>query len=86
MRQTLGFGFSEDVYDRAMQVGLRGEHPLEGQKVSELKYKDLRIPINSIGKVPISQCRRRVTFVYICALESLMRPPDINFQHREMMH
>ena len=38
---TLGSGFSEDVYDRAMQVGLRlAKIPYEGQKVIELKYKD----------------------------------------------
>lgn len=39
--RTLGSGFSEDVYDRAMQVGLRLAHlPYEGQKVVELTYKD----------------------------------------------
>ena len=39
--RTLGSGFSEDVYDRAMQVGLRlAKIPYEGQKVIELKYKD----------------------------------------------
>jgi GxxExxY protein len=39
--RTLGSGFSEDVYDRAMQVGLRlPKIPYEGQKVIELKYKD----------------------------------------------
>jgi GxxExxY protein len=39
--RTLGSGFSEDVYDRAMQVGLRLAKILyEGQKVIELKYKD----------------------------------------------
>jgi GxxExxY protein len=38
---TLGSGFSEDVYDRAMQVGLRlASIGYEGQKVIELKYKD----------------------------------------------
>ncbi|PYV78396.1 MAG: GxxExxY protein [Acidobacteria bacterium] len=38
---TLGSGFSEDVYDRAMQVGLRlAKIGYEGQKVVELKYKD----------------------------------------------
>jgi len=38
---TLGSGFSEDVYDRAMQVGLRlAGISYEGQKVVELKYKD----------------------------------------------
>ena len=38
---TLGSGFSEDVYDRAMQVGLRlAKIGYEGQKVIELKYKD----------------------------------------------
>jgi GxxExxY protein len=38
---TLGSGFSEDVYDRAMQVGLRlAGIPYESQKVVELKYKD----------------------------------------------
>ena len=39
--ETLGSGFSEDVYDRAMQVGLRlAAIGYEGQKVVELKYKD----------------------------------------------
>lgn len=39
--KTLGSGFSEDVYDRAMQVGLRlANIAYEGQKVVELKYKD----------------------------------------------
>src|SRR5262245_43666799 len=39
--RTLGSGFSEDVYDRAMQVGLRlANIRYEGQKVVELKYKD----------------------------------------------
>lgn len=39
--KTLGSGFSEDVYDRAMQVGLRlANIRYEGQKVVELKYKD----------------------------------------------
>jgi GxxExxY protein len=39
--RVLGSGFSEDVYDRAMQVGLRlGKFRYEGQKVVELKYKD----------------------------------------------
>ena len=38
--KTLGSGFSEDVYDRAMQVGLRlAKIGYEGQKVVELKYK-----------------------------------------------
>jgi GxxExxY protein len=38
---TLGSGFSEDVYDRAMQVGLRlARIGYEGQKVVELKYKE----------------------------------------------
>src|SRR5438094_8892137 len=38
--KTLGSGFSEDVYDRAMQVGLRlAKIGYEGQKVVE-KYKD----------------------------------------------
>jgi len=39
--QSLGSGFSEDVYDRAMQVGLRlvGVE-YESQKVVELKYRD----------------------------------------------
>ena len=37
----LGSGFSEDVYDRAMQVGLRlAGIEYESQKVVELKYKD----------------------------------------------
>lgn len=39
--RVLGSGFSEDVYDRAMQVGLRlGKFRYEGQKVVELNYKD----------------------------------------------
>src|SRR5207244_1486283 len=39
--KTLGSGFSEDVYDRAMQVGLRlAKIGYKGQKVVELKYKD----------------------------------------------
>jgi GxxExxY protein len=39
--KTLGSGFSEDVYDRAMQVGLRlAKIGYEGQKVAELKYKE----------------------------------------------
>ena len=39
--RVLGSGFSEDVYDRAMQVGLRlAQIKYEGQKVVELKYKD----------------------------------------------
>jgi len=37
--RVLGSGFSEDVYDRAMQVGLRlARIKYEGQKVVELKY------------------------------------------------
>lgn len=39
--RVLGSGFSEDVYDKAMQVGLRlAGFKYEGQKVVELKYKD----------------------------------------------
>lgn len=39
--QSLGSGFSEDVYDRAMQVGLRlAGIKYESQKVVELKYRD----------------------------------------------
>ena len=39
--RSLGSGFSEDVYDRAMQVGLRlGGIKYESQKVLELKYRD----------------------------------------------
>src|SRR2546428_5336461 len=39
--ETLGSGFSEEVYDRAMQMGLRrAKIGYEGQKVVELKYKD----------------------------------------------
>ena len=39
--RTLGSGFSEDVYDKAMQVGLRlAKIRYESQKVVELKYKD----------------------------------------------
>jgi len=39
--RTLGSGFSEDVYDKAMQVGLRlAKIKYESQKVVELKYKD----------------------------------------------
>jgi GxxExxY protein len=41
--RSLGSGFSEDVYDRAMQVGLRlAKFRYEGQKVVELKYKEQR--------------------------------------------
>lgn len=39
--RVLGSGFSEEVYDRAMQVGLRlAKLKYEGQKVIEVKYKD----------------------------------------------
>ena len=39
--KTLGSGFSEEVYDRAMRVGLRlATIRYEGQKVVELKYKE----------------------------------------------
>src|SRR6476660_6988292 len=39
--RSLGSGFSEDVYDKAMQVGLRlAKMNYESQKVIELKYKD----------------------------------------------
>ncbi|MBI4991996.1 MAG: GxxExxY protein [Candidatus Harrisonbacteria bacterium] len=39
--RSLGSGFSEDVYDKAMQVGLRlAKIRYENQKVVELKYKD----------------------------------------------
>ena len=39
--RILGSGFSEDVYDKAMQVGLRlAKIKYESQKVVELKYKD----------------------------------------------
>lgn len=39
--RSLGSGFSEDVYDKAMQVGLRlAKIKYESQKVVELKYKD----------------------------------------------
>ena len=39
--RSLGSGFSEDVYDKAMQVGLRlAKINYESQKVIELKYKD----------------------------------------------
>ena len=39
--RTLGSGFSEDVYDQAVQVGLRLVHiKYENQKVVELKYKN----------------------------------------------
>jgi GxxExxY protein len=39
--RTLGSGFSEDVYDKAMQVGLRlAKIKYESQKVIELKYKN----------------------------------------------
>jgi GxxExxY protein len=39
--RVLGSGFSEGVYDRAMQVGLRlASIRYEGQKVVELKYKE----------------------------------------------
>jgi len=39
--RKLGSGFSEEVYDKAMQVGLRlAKIRYESQKVVELKYKD----------------------------------------------
>jgi GxxExxY protein len=39
--RKLGSGFSEDVYDKSMQVGLRmAKIKYESQKVVELKYKD----------------------------------------------
>lgn len=39
--RSLGSGFSEDVYDKAMQVGLRlAKIRYESQKVVELKFKD----------------------------------------------
>lgn len=39
--RVLGSGYSEDIYDRAMQVGLRlAKIKYEGQKVVELKFKD----------------------------------------------
>jgi GxxExxY protein len=39
--RSLGSGFSEEVYDRAMQVGLRlAGIKYESQKVVELKYRD----------------------------------------------
>lgn len=39
--RALGSGFSEGVYDRAMQVGLRlAKLTYENQKVVELKYKN----------------------------------------------
>ena len=39
--ESLGSGFSEDVYDRAMQVGLRlAGIEYESQKVVELKYRE----------------------------------------------
>ena len=39
--RSLGSGSSEDVYDRAMQVGLRlAGIEYESQKVVELKYRD----------------------------------------------
>jgi len=39
--RNLGSGFSEDVYDRAMQVGLRlAGIRYESQKVVELRYRD----------------------------------------------
>jgi len=39
--KSLGSGFAEIIYDRAMQVGLRlAKIKYENQKVVELKYKD----------------------------------------------
>ena len=39
--ESLGSGFSEEVYDRAMQVGLRlAGIEYESQKVVELKYRE----------------------------------------------
>jgi len=39
--KSLGSGFSEDVYDKSMQVGLRlTKMKYESQRAVELKYKD----------------------------------------------
>ena len=39
--KSLGSGFSEDVYDKSMQVGLRlAKMKYESQRAVELKYKD----------------------------------------------
>ncbi len=41
---SLGSGFSEDVYDKAMQVGLRlAKIKYENQKVVELKYREYSV-------------------------------------------
>ena len=41
VHRALGSGYSEGIYDRAMQVGLRlAKVMYEGQKVVELKYKN----------------------------------------------
>ncbi len=41
MYRVLGAGHSEDIYDKAMQVGLRlAKIRYDSQKVVELKYKD----------------------------------------------
>lgn len=42
--RELGSGFSEEVYDEAMQVGLRlAKIEYESQKVVELKYKNYSV-------------------------------------------
>src|SRR3989344_1865679 len=42
--RSLGSGFSEDVYDKAMQVGLRlAKVKYENQKVVEVKYKNYSV-------------------------------------------
>jgi GxxExxY protein len=54
--RVLGSGFSEDVYDRVMQVGLRmGKFRYEGQKVVELKYKN-----HCVGSTTFAVCHEAV--------------------------
>jgi hypothetical protein len=57
--RTLGAGFSEVVYDRAMQVGLRIAHiKYENQKVVELKYKNHSVGEDKIA--PGKRCARSI--------------------------
>jgi GxxExxY protein len=55
--KTLGSGFSEDVYDRAMQVGLRlANIGYEGQKVIELKLVEIQRPLQEGKAIQTYTC------------------------------
>ena len=73
--RTLGSGFPECVYDKAMQVGLRyAGIPYESQKVVELKYLD-----HCVGEgYPDLVVRRNedVVVVEIKAVPSEIGPPE----------